>query len=202
MQHRAVLAFIVIAGLVACADRGGQPNARGGGPGVIRNGLSDSEVAGALAAIQTNEIEQAQLALDRARSPAVHSYADQLANQFTHEGHEQNEMLGRLRLAPRDCALSLQLKGEGINTLRGLWREPGANFDRAFLSSQVSTMDRSLAVVDGLLVPNAQRPELRQKLESTRALLLKRLNETRGLLYALPDTTPQRPVRPRPWRGP
>jgi putative membrane protein len=143
------------------------------------NALSEGEVAGVVSALNTGEIQQGTLASDRAASSAVRDYAQMMVTEHTAAEQRMTALLGQLGITPQSSTASQQVTNEANTMLQSL--QSAADFDRAYVDSQVTMHTRGLQIVDDLLLPNATRPELRTELQTMRSSIAMHLDMARAL---------------------
>ena len=129
--------------------------------------MSDANVLEVMNTIDRSEIEAAELATQRAQSPAVREYASQLISQH-HTMLEKNQQVAKQASArPEPPALATTLKTTHQETLERLRTLSGPEFDRAYLEYQVKMHEQAIKLVDSAST-SAEHPALKQHL--TKAL--------------------------------
>lgn len=203
----AALAMLTVA--AGCPGNGDNNNDGGGGRDGSASALTDPEIAMVLRRANDGEIQQGQLALMRATSPAVLSFAQLMVTDHTAANARQMALYMNRGITPADSDLSRQLVKEatdGLDMLRGVTDNPGntsdggaqdlggtdggtggpdgglgSAFDRAYMDVQVTMHTRVLMLIDSALLPAARDAALRAELDTTRAAVQGHLNDARDL---------------------
>lgn len=185
----------------ACDDlkEVGQSFDGGGGPIVDGSGLEDvasadaaqlsgeSDVLHAAITVSLSAVELGQFAEARATQASVQAFATQVVTEYGLAARRQQELATRLEITPTTNAVSAHLEGETDAVLAELQGATGEAFDRAYVAGQAAMLERSLAALDGTLVPAADRTELRTELTGMRDAVAAHLAEARELLETLPS---------------
>jgi len=153
--------------------------------GMPTAGLSDPEIMAFNATLDLNEIEAALDAEKKATSPQVRQFAQMI---HMHHGKDLTAAMmlaARMRVAPLwTPAVDLQNR-EAAGKLAQVVRLDGPEFDRAWINLQVEEHAKSLAMIDGQLMPAAKNRLLREHLTQTRAAVAAHLEEARRLQAAM-----------------
>lgn len=129
--------------------------------------LDDAQVAAVLQAMNSGEIQQAQLADKEATSPEVKRFAQKMLVAHREMQGSDAMLFSRLKLTPRDNTVSNELKTDAQSELSTLRDETGKNFDRDYMEGQVSAHRHALELIDRLLM-TTRGPELRTDLRDAR----------------------------------
>jgi putative membrane protein len=170
----------------------GQPGAAPGAGGTSTDvsALDDAQLAAVLQAINTTQVQAAQVAVNKATSPEVKRFAHQMLNVHRDMQSQANAMFRRLQLVPSDNAISNQLRSDAQNELSMLHGEHGKDFDRAYVDAQVRDHNKVLELFDRM-IPNAKSPELRADLQSDRAKIETHLRDAERAQQSL-EQPPQK----------
>ncbi|MDC0680224.1 DUF4142 domain-containing protein [Sorangium atrum] len=145
---------------------------------------SDAELTMLISFIHQKEVDLSQIALDKAESPDVKRYAEQLI-----EEQSQSEQIGAgsrgSRFKMESCPRCRELDKSSTEVSGALEEEEGAEFDRAFIWSQISFHRRALELLDTPRVANAENAEIRSRVEAMRADVEQRLTEAEQLFCLL-----------------
>ncbi|MDB4975207.1 MAG: rane protein [Myxococcaceae bacterium] len=148
--------------------------------------LSDSQIAGILAAVNQGEIEQGNYAATKAQSKAVSDYAKLMVSMHTQAQSEQTALLQTLNLTPAGSAPEVMLTGNASAALAKLMNTPaGPLFDSGYIADQASTHRIVLELIDGTLLPQASSPALKTELGTTRVMVQAHLEAAKALLPSL-----------------
>lgn len=145
---------------------------------------SDAELTMLISFIHQREVDLSQIALDKAESPDVKRYAEQLI-----EEQSQSEQIGAgsrgSKFKMESCPRCRELDKSSTEVSGALEEEEGAEFDRAFIWSQISFHRRALELLDTPRVASAEDAEIRTRVEATRADVEQRLTEAEQLFCLL-----------------
>ncbi|MES1980955.1 MAG: DUF4142 domain-containing protein [Pseudomonadota bacterium] len=125
---------------------------------------SDAQIAKILDVANKGEIKAAKEAKSSASNNDVKQFAEQMITDHTAMEDSNKALAKKLRINPQESATSRELETEANNTLKGLKTLKGAEFDKAYMASQVSMHQKVLDTINNTLLPNAQNPELKAML--------------------------------------
>ncbi|MBP6833287.1 MAG: DUF4142 domain-containing protein [Deltaproteobacteria bacterium] len=174
MLHALRASLILSAALAAAQDAGhhhpGTPDPSGGtgmggveAPPTLQN---EGEIFAILAAADRAEITEGTYARTHARSRDVRSYGRMMVTMHTAASNRMSALSRRLRISPLEGAESRSLTREAAATQAQLARLTGDEFDRAYLSSQITEHEHLLEMLDRTLIPSARTAELRTALQN------------------------------------
>jgi putative membrane protein len=143
--------------------------------------LTDPQIAAVTDAVNTAEIEQAQLAQSKSTNDQVQSFAGMM---IEHHGQAKRKQT-TLGIAEAESPLSLKLAAETHTTLAQLKQKSGSEFDRAYLQAQIDGHQKVLETIDQQLLPNAKDPELKTYLQELRPQVAAHLERARTAKDAL-----------------
>ena len=145
--------------------------------------LSDAAIVAVMVTANSGEIEQAKLALDRARDARVRDFARMMQTDQSAALDRMNGIarhLGLDAVTPSD--LRTRLGTEAVGQLLRLALTDPVQFDRTYMEIQVLTHGELLSLLDNTLLPAAKDPALRAELEMTRSLVARHLTTAKELL--------------------
>ncbi|WP_441289316.1 DUF4142 domain-containing protein [Sorangium sp. KYC3313] len=129
-------------------------------------------------------MDLSQIALDKAESPDVKRYAEQIV-----EEHSQSEQIGA---GSRDSGMNMEscprcreLDESSTEMSGALEEEEGAEFDTAFIWAQISFHRRALELLDVPGVANAENARIRTSVKAMRADVEQHLTEAEQLFCLL-----------------
>ncbi|WP_437983896.1 DUF4142 domain-containing protein [Sorangium sp. So ce117] len=182
-----------------CGEQAGHQGGRQGGRGQIgsqgdRQGgrgersatqqPSDAELTMLISFIHQKEVDLSQIALDKAESPDVKRYAEQIV-----EEHSQSEQLGAgsrgSSIKMESCSRCRELDESSTEVSGALEEEEGAEFDTAFIWAQISFHRRALELLDVPGVANAENARIRTSVKAMRADVEQHLTEAEQLFCLL-----------------
>src|SRR5690606_7829811 len=167
MTHAKISSLLMISMLLAaCAHQAEERTAAD-----IRVGteLSDPQIAAVLDVANQGEIEQAELAQERATSEPVRGYAAAMITGHGAAARQQSQILEQRGIRPEYNPAAEELMDRSMQTQEMLRHLRGAEFDRAYMQPQLDQQRMPLRMLDEDLIPNAEDPQYRADLEQLRA---------------------------------
>jgi putative membrane protein len=155
-----------------------------GGDSMDVSSLNDAQVAAVMQALNTGEIQQAQLAQSKARSPEVKRFAQKMLAAHRDMMTADATLLSRIKITPSDNAISNQLKTDAQNDMSTLQEPTGRDFDRDYIDSQVRAHNRAIELVDRMAM-NVQNSELRTNLQNARPKIEQHLRDAERIQQSL-----------------
>ncbi|MDB4975208.1 MAG: hypothetical protein JWN48_3549 [Myxococcaceae bacterium] len=149
--------------------------------------LSDSQIAGVLAALNQGEIDQGNYALTKARDQATKDYAQMMVTMHTAAQAAQASLLQTLGLTAAESALSRLLTTEASAELQQLKSTKDSDFDETYVLGQARQHRAALNVIIDSLLPQADAPALKTELQSVRATVTAHLDQANALLGVRAD---------------
>jgi putative membrane protein len=155
----------------------GAPSTMGGMGGAMDvSSLNDAQLAAVIQAIHQDQMQEAQLAEQRATSPELKRYARDMVNSHRNIMNENQSVLSQAQITPSDNAVSQQLRTDAQNEMSTLEGLRGRDFDREYLDDQIRNHNKAIELVDRI-VPNIKNPQLKAHLQSVRTRLEGHLRE-------------------------
>lgn len=154
-------------------------------------GLSDAQIAAVLQAVNSGEIKQAQLAQNKAESSEVKRFAQTMLTAHREMQSSEAVLFSRLRITPRDNAVSVRVQTDAKNELASLEDAIGRDFDRDYIDAEVHAQDHALELVDKM-IPKVSSSELRSDLQNGRA----KIQQHQSAAERIRQTLPQSPDAP------
>jgi len=152
----------------------GAPSAMGGSMDVST--LGDGQLAAVVQAIHQDQMQEAQLAEQRATSPELKRYARDMVTSHRNIMNENQSLLSQAQITPSDNAVSQQLRTDAQNEMSTLEGLRGRDFDREYLDSQIRDHNKAIELVDRI-IPNIKNPQLKAHLQNVRTRLEGHLRE-------------------------
>lgn len=143
--------------------------------------LTDPEIAHI--AVTANGIDSsiAELALTRAQSEEVRSFAQTMVADHGGVNAQAVALAQQLGVTPEGNDVSSQLQQGAEQARADLESASGAEFDRAYMQREVEYHQAVLDALDGALIPNAQNAELKALLEGVRPAFVAHLERARQI---------------------
>lgn len=197
--------MLLLAGLLTAAACGGDDQNDDADEAVAAQTTADSAAASSLLTpirgMSMAEVEFADMAAQRAGSPAVRQYAQTVAADHRH----LITALDSVARVHRATLTETRETQEMANTARlahsGLEALAGEAFDLPFVRAEVESHRMLLDQLDQQMIPAATNPELNGLLTDIRALADAHLTRARQLLaQQLGETEPPQPPSQQPQR--
>ncbi|MBX5480727.1 MAG: DUF4142 domain-containing protein [Myxococcaceae bacterium] len=162
--------------------------------------LSDAQILMVLRTGNDGEIAQAQVAMQKAKSDQVRAFAEKMVEEHTQANQRLDALATQLGLTPEDSAVSVQLRAEAAQKLDILSKQTNAPFDLGYMDAQVAMHSGLLFWSDMVLMPQAQRTELKDELTAERDTAQAHLEEAFTIQKELASrqlVTPSQDIVPR-----
>jgi putative membrane protein len=123
--------------------------------------LSDGQIAAITQGANSGEVEEAKLARAKSKNPRVLQFANMM---IAHHGDALKKQ-EKLKITPVESPASADLTAQVNKTIESLKQKNGAEFDQAYMQSQVDGHKEVLDTINAKLLPNVKSPELKAYLE-------------------------------------
>lgn len=143
--------------------------------------LSDGQIVAVAAALNNAEVDQAKMAIGRARQKPVKEFAQMMIAHHGKAVKDVNELSTRLNLAPAESELVTKLRVDATETLTNLQKEEANDFDDEYVEAQIDMHEEALKQLDERLLPNVQNADLRATLQTMRSQVADHLEKARAL---------------------
>jgi putative membrane protein len=150
--------------------------------------LTDPQIAAITDAANKGEIEQAKLAVRKAKDPQVKQFAQMMIDHHGAEQKKEQQLATSLSLQPETTQASTQLQTDSQNAISSLTSQTGADFDKAYIDLQVKEHKDVLDAIDNKLIPNAKNPQLKQALTDFRPKVQEHLQKATEIQQKLGTT--------------
>ncbi|HEY0157266.1 MAG TPA: DUF4142 domain-containing protein [Thermoanaerobaculia bacterium] len=178
IQKRLSLLAILVLMLSACATTTDTMEPRAGA-------TPEGDIAAIVTAANEGEIQQGQAASTRATNADVRAFAQMMVADHTAALNTARDTFNRAGINASDNTIANTLRASSQTTVTNLNTYSGADFDRAYMRTQVDLHAWLLNVLDVSLIPSAVTPELRTLLQTQRASVAAHLDQARGILSRL-----------------
>jgi len=150
--------------------------------------LTDAQIAAITDAANKGEIEQAKLAVRKAKDPQVKAFAQMMIDHHGTEQKKEQQLATTLSLTPETTQTSTQLQTDSQNAISSLSSQNGADFDKAYMDLQVKEHKDVLDAIDNKLIPNAKNAQLKSALEAFRPKVQEHLQKAQEIQQKLGAT--------------
>jgi putative membrane protein len=189
---------LVVAGLAAlggCSSGSSEPEAaaasEGGEATPPETGTpTDGQILGILAAIDTGEIKQAQVALTQANDPRVKEFAQHMIEQHSQAKQKGAELAQQQSLTPASSETSNELETKGGQLLTTLNETKDATFDSTYMKAQIQQHQEGLDLIRNKLMPAAKNDALSAQLKTTANMVQSHLTEAQQIMPTLNTAAP------------
>lgn len=142
--------------------------------------LADAEISATALAINSGEISLGELAVEKATDPQVKTFARKMIEDHTAMTQQVRGPAGEESVSPDPNTLGGRVTADAQNTTENLRAKSGAEFDRAYIESQVTMHQQALQTVDRL-IQEARDPQLKSALEAARPKVQSHLEQAQQI---------------------
>ena len=157
----------------------GNPSPMAAGPMDV-SGMSDAQMAAVLHAINTGEMQSAQLAETKATSPDVKKFARDMGVQHRAMELKANAAFQKANITPTENAVSQQIASDAQNEQSMLQGVTGKDFDRDYMDAQVKNHTMALDMLDKM-VTTAKDAQMKGLLQDLRPKVDAHLKEAKRI---------------------
>lgn len=131
-----------------------------------QNKLTDPEIASIAVVANQIDIDFAEIAKKKSKDKEVISFAETMASDHKAVIGKAVELVTKLKVTPKDNAVSKQLLADAEKTKKNLESKSGDEFNKAYIDNEVAYHKAVIKTVEELLIPQAQNAELKKLLQS------------------------------------
>jgi putative membrane protein len=142
--------------------------------------MSDANVVAVLNTIDASELEAAQLAKQKAKSPEVRTYATRLVDEHTNMMAKNRQVASRINVQPENPALVSTMKSTHQETMEELRQKSGRDFDQRYIDYQILMHEQAVQLVEKT-ADSSDNSRLKQHLLQTRPDLQSHLSEAKTI---------------------
>ena len=147
--------------------------------------VTDPQIAAIVVAANDADIAGGRLAASTSKNAKVKEFAQRMITDHGGVNKAAVDLVTKLNVKPEESAVSRQQTEKGAQVRESLKGKTGADFDRAYMASEVTYHVDLLAAIDSVLLPSAQNAELKALLEQTRPAVESHLKHARELQSSL-----------------
>lgn len=162
------------------------PAAPSPGPGEVS--LTDGQIAQIASKVDLAEIDAGKLAISHAKSAKVRQFAQHMVSAHSAVETKLTAMLKTQNIATADSPVGDKLTSDTQSQKQTLMGQSGTDFDRTYMTAQLKDHQDVLDLMDTKLLPQAQNPELKTALQSTRAKVVEHIQMAKDILGSLPSS--------------
>lgn len=133
--------------------------------------LSDPEIAHVAVTANQIDVDYAAIAKEKSTNKDVLHFAETMAKDHSGVIKQATALVTKLKVTPKDNAVSKSLKEGEVKTSKMLRSLKGAAFDKAYIDNEVAYHKAVIDAVRNVLIPQAQNAELKALLEAVAPVL-------------------------------
>jgi putative membrane protein len=126
--------------------------------------LTDPEIASVAVTANQIDINNAAIAKEKSKSAEVLKFAETMTNDHKAVIDQAVALVTKLKVTPKDNAVSKSLNADAAKTQAGLRKKSGKAFDKAYVNNEVAYHKAVIVAIEGTLIPDAQNAELKELL--------------------------------------
>jgi putative membrane protein len=128
--------------------------------------LTDPEIASVAVTANQIDINYAAIAKEKSKNADILKFAEMMANDHKSVIDQAVALVTKLKVTPKDNAVSQKLNADAEKTKKALRAKSGDAFNKAYIDNEVSYHKAVISTVEGVLIPQAQNTELKQLLQN------------------------------------
>jgi putative membrane protein len=141
---------------------------------VVKEAYQDPTIDVAFVAVTANKIDigYAEIAKKKSKNAAVLKFANTMAADHKAVLNQAVALVTKLKVTPKDNAVSKQLLSDAEKTKKKLNSLSGKAFDKAYIDNEVAYHKAVISAIEGLLIPESENAELKKLLLNQNAILV------------------------------
>jgi putative membrane protein len=152
--------------------------------GTSDTSVNDAQIAAVIDAANAGEIEQARVAVKKAKSAKVKQLAEHMIMDHERAQTSLRSVDTKAGLTPQEGTQSDQIKEGSQRVLTSIDSKTGADFDHTYIDAQVDEHQKVLESIDRF-IPQAQNADLKSLLQQIRAKVSAHLRDARDIQQEL-----------------
>lgn len=141
----------------------------------------DAQVAAVARTANTGEVQQGEVARDRATNAEVRQFATMMVEDHTRANQELETLASTRGIAFAEGAATDTLRRNAETSVSNLRQYSGVELDRAYIRHQVELHQYLLNVIDQNLLPATSDAEMRTYLQTMRGSVATHLEQARQI---------------------
>ena len=150
--------------------------------------VTDPQIAAIVVAANNADIEGGRLAASTSTNPKIKEFAQRMITDHGGVNKAATALVTKLGVTPEETETSRQQTASGEQARQSLQGKRGVEFDRAYITNEVTYHQGLLSAIDQTLLPSVQHPELKALLEQTRPAVVAHLKHAQELQSSLGGT--------------
>ncbi|MEJ7758461.1 MAG: DUF4142 domain-containing protein [Gemmatimonadaceae bacterium] len=147
--------------------------------------VTDPQIAAIVVAANDADIAGGRLAASTSKNSKVKEFAQRMITDHSGVNKAAVALVTKLNVKPEESEVSRQQTDKGAQVRESLKGKTGADFDRAYIASEITYHVDLLGAIDTVLIPSSQNAELKALLEQTRPAVEAHLKHARELEASL-----------------
>jgi putative membrane protein len=147
--------------------------------------VTDAQIAKISDTVDSGEIEQANVASSRARNDRVKQFAQHMIEQHTASKEKGAALVHSAQITPETSSISSRLQTDGMQMVQSLKAADATSFDTTYIAGQIQEHQQVLNLLTTQLIPSATSDDLKQALQSTRAMVERHIAEAKSIQQSL-----------------
>jgi putative membrane protein len=128
--------------------------------------LADDEIASVAVVANQGDIDFAKIAKQKSKDQEVLKFAETMAKDHQSVIDQAVALVTKLKVTPKDNDMSRKLTSDATATKKKLQAASASSFNKTYIDNEVGYHKAVIAAVEGVLIPQASNPELKQLLEN------------------------------------
>jgi len=133
--------------------------------------LSDAEIASVAVVANQNDIDFASIAKTKSSNADIIKFAETMATDHKSVIDQATALVTKLKVTPKDNAVSKKLLSDAANTKKMLSSKSGDAFNKAYIDNEVAYHKAVIDEVQNMLIPDANNKELKDLLQNVLPVL-------------------------------
>jgi putative membrane protein len=154
----------------------------------VTDKVTDAQIASVMKTANDAEISAAKLATKQAQNNEVKGFAKQMIKEHSKNEKDGKDISKKAGIKMEDTEMSKTLKQDADKKTADLKSLKGAEFDRAYMASQIDMHEQLLAQLNDKFIPNAQNEQMKSFLEQTKTHVQQHLDHAKKIQTALGAT--------------
>ena len=179
MSHRHPLAPLTFIGLTAFAALAGFALTA---PAFVQaQDVSDADIAAIVVAANQADIDNGELAVEKASNDRVRAFGQQMIEAHTAVNESAARLVADLGVTPTPNDISRSIADGQATERAKLGKLSGAAFDRAYIDNEIAYHEAVIDAVKNVLIPGATNDRLKQTLIDVSPAFVSHLEQARSI---------------------
>lgn len=149
--------------------------------------VSDANIAAIVVAANQADIDNGELAVERASSDRVRAFGQQMIDAHTAVNESAVELVNELGVSPEPNEISRSIANGQAAEREKLAKLSGAAFDRAYIANEIAYHEAVIDAVRNVLIPSAENGRLKQTLIDVSPAFVAHLQQARSIQEELAE---------------